>query len=49
MITKGGLNAVIRSLSIEYAKRGFVSTYNTVAPGVVDLTMHQDDPKDSYV
>lgn len=45
MITKGGLNAVIRSLAIEYAKAGI--RFNAVAPGVVDTPMHQDDPKDS--
>jgi NAD(P)-dependent dehydrogenase (short-subunit alcohol dehydrogenase family) len=44
MITKGGLNAVIRSLAIEYAKDGV--RFNAVAPGVVDSTMHKDDPKD---
>ena len=33
MITKGGLNAVIRSLAIEYAKEGI--RFNAVAPGVV--------------
>ena len=44
MITKGGLNAVIRSLAIEYAKDGI--RFNAVAPGVVDSTMHKDDPKD---
>jgi len=44
MITKGGLNAVTRSLAIEYAKNGI--RFNAVAPGVVDSTMHKDDPKD---
>ncbi len=44
MITKGGLNAVIRSLAIEYAKDGI--RFNAVAPGVVDSPMHNDDPKD---
>jgi len=44
MITKGGLNAVIRSLAIEYAKEGI--RFNAVAPGVVDTPLHQDDPKD---
>ena len=34
MITKGGLNAVTRSLAIEYAKEGI--RFNAVAPGVVD-------------
>ena len=44
MITKGGLNAVIRSLAIEYAKEGI--RFNAVAPGVVDTPMHKDGPKD---
>ena len=42
MITKGGLNAVIRSLAIEYAKEGI--RFNAVAPGVVDTPLHKDDP-----
>jgi NAD(P)-dependent dehydrogenase (short-subunit alcohol dehydrogenase family) len=45
MITKGGLNAVIKSLAIEYAKDGL--RFNGVAPGVVDTPMHRDAPKDS--
>ncbi len=45
MITKGGLNSVIRSLAIEYAKEGI--RFNAVAPGVVDTPLHKDDPKDS--
>jgi NAD(P)-dependent dehydrogenase (short-subunit alcohol dehydrogenase family) len=45
MITKGGLNAVIRSLAIEYAKEGI--RFNAVAPGVVDTPLHKDDPKAS--
>jgi NAD(P)-dependent dehydrogenase (short-subunit alcohol dehydrogenase family) len=44
MITKGGLNSVIRSLAIEYAKEGI--RFNTVAPGVVDTPMHKDESKD---
>lgn len=44
MITKGGLNAVVRSLAIEYAKEGI--RFNAVAPGVVDTPMHENDPKD---
>jgi NAD(P)-dependent dehydrogenase (short-subunit alcohol dehydrogenase family) len=44
MITKGGLNAVTRSLAIEYANEGI--RFNAVAPGVVDTPMHKDDPKD---
>ncbi|HEY4950224.1 MAG TPA: SDR family oxidoreductase [Candidatus Acidoferrales bacterium] len=45
MITKGGLNAVTRSLAIEYAKEGI--RFNAVAPGVVDSPMHRDEPKDA--
>jgi NAD(P)-dependent dehydrogenase (short-subunit alcohol dehydrogenase family) len=44
MITKGGLNSIIRSLAIEYAKQGI--RFNAVAPGVVDTSMHKDNPKD---
>ncbi|HET6843761.1 MAG TPA: SDR family oxidoreductase [Candidatus Angelobacter sp.] len=44
MITKGGLNSIIRSLAIEYAKQGI--RFNAVAPGVVDTPMHKDSPVD---
>lgn len=44
MITKGGLNSIIRSLAIEYAKQGI--RFNAVAPGVVNTPMHKDDPKE---
>ena len=44
MITKGGLNSIIRSLAIEYAKQGI--RFNAVAPGVVDTPMHKGDPKE---
>src|SRR5882724_3566427 len=44
MITKGGLNAAIKSLAIEYAKEGI--RFNAVAPGIVDTPMHKDSPKD---
>ena len=44
MITKGGLNAVTRSLAIEYAKEGI--RVNAVAPGVVDTPLHKSNPKD---
>ena len=40
MITKGGLNAVIRNLAIEYANEGI--RFNAVAPGEVDTPMHKD-------
>jgi NAD(P)-dependent dehydrogenase (short-subunit alcohol dehydrogenase family) len=45
MMTKGGLNTMIRSLAIEYAKEGI--RFNAVAPGVVDTPLHKDGPKDS--
>jgi len=44
MITKGGLEAVTRSLAMEYVKDGI--RVNAVAPGVVDTPMHEHDPKD---
>jgi NAD(P)-dependent dehydrogenase (short-subunit alcohol dehydrogenase family) len=44
MITKGGLEAVTRSLAIEYVKQGI--RVNAVAPGTVDTPMHKDKPKD---
>jgi NAD(P)-dependent dehydrogenase (short-subunit alcohol dehydrogenase family) len=45
MLTKGGLNTLIRSLAIEYAKEGI--RFNAVAPGVVDTPLHKDNAKDS--
>ena len=45
MITKGGLEAITRSLAMEYAKDGI--RFNAVAPGVVDTPMHENDPKDA--
>ena len=44
MITKGGLNAVMRSLASEYAKEHI--RFNAVAPGNVDTPLHTNDPKD---
>src|SRR6266478_1904161 len=44
MITKGGLNAGLRSLASEYAKEHI--RFNAVAPGTVDTPLHADDPKD---
>jgi NAD(P)-dependent dehydrogenase (short-subunit alcohol dehydrogenase family) len=44
MITKGGLNAVIRSLAMEYAKEHI--RFNAVAPGTVDTPLHAADPQD---
>ena len=44
MITKGGLEAVTRSLASEYAKQHI--RFNTVAPGAVDTPPHKNNPKD---
>jgi NAD(P)-dependent dehydrogenase (short-subunit alcohol dehydrogenase family) len=44
MITKGGIDAITRSLAIEYAKDGI--RVNAVAPGVVDTPLHRNNPKD---
>ncbi len=44
MITKGGIQAITRSLAMEYAKDGI--RVNAVAPGVVNTPMHENDPKD---
>jgi len=44
MVTKGGLEAITRSLAMEYAKEGI--RFNAVAPGVVDTPMHASDRKD---
>jgi NAD(P)-dependent dehydrogenase (short-subunit alcohol dehydrogenase family) len=42
MITKGGLEAITRSLAMEYAKDGI--RFNAVAPGIVDTPMHANAP-----
>jgi NAD(P)-dependent dehydrogenase (short-subunit alcohol dehydrogenase family) len=44
MMIKGGLEAVTRSLAMEYAKQGI--RVNAVAPGVVDTPMHKGQSKD---
>ena len=44
MVTKGGLDAITRSLAMEYAKQGI--RFNAVAPGIVNTPMHDNDPKD---
>lgn len=44
MMTKGGLEAITRSLAIEYAKEHI--RFNAVAPGIVDTPMHVNDSKD---
>jgi NAD(P)-dependent dehydrogenase (short-subunit alcohol dehydrogenase family) len=44
MITKGGIEAITRSLATEYAKEKV--RFNAVAPGTVDTPLHKDNPKD---
>jgi NAD(P)-dependent dehydrogenase (short-subunit alcohol dehydrogenase family) len=44
MITKGGIEAVTRSLATEYAKDKI--RFNAIAPGVVDTPLHKNNPKD---
>jgi NAD(P)-dependent dehydrogenase (short-subunit alcohol dehydrogenase family) len=44
IITKGGIEAVTRSLAMEYVKQGI--RVNAVAPGIVDTPMHKGDPRD---
>jgi NAD(P)-dependent dehydrogenase (short-subunit alcohol dehydrogenase family) len=44
MITKGGLNAISRSLAMEYAKQGI--RVNVVAPGIVDTPLLEGNPKE---
>jgi NAD(P)-dependent dehydrogenase (short-subunit alcohol dehydrogenase family) len=44
MVTKGGLEAITRSLAMEYAKQGI--RFNAVAPGVVNTPMHANDSKE---
>jgi NAD(P)-dependent dehydrogenase (short-subunit alcohol dehydrogenase family) len=41
LLTKGGLHSVTKALAIEYAARGI--RFNTIAPGVVDTPMHEND------
>jgi NAD(P)-dependent dehydrogenase (short-subunit alcohol dehydrogenase family) len=44
MITKGGIDAISRSLAMEYAPQDI--RVNVVAPGIVDTPMHEKNPKD---
>ena len=44
MITKGGLNAGLRSLALEYAKEHI--RFNAVAPGIVNTSLRTDDSKE---
>jgi len=41
MITKGGLNAAMRSLAMEHAKEHI--RFNAVAPGIVATSLHTDN------
>jgi NAD(P)-dependent dehydrogenase (short-subunit alcohol dehydrogenase family) len=45
MMTKGGIEAITRSLAIEYAKEHI--RFNAVAPGIVDTPMHANESKES--
>ena len=45
MITKGGLNAAMRSLAMEYAKEHI--RFNAVAPGIVATSLLTKNSKDS--
>jgi NAD(P)-dependent dehydrogenase (short-subunit alcohol dehydrogenase family) len=44
MLTKGGVEAMSKNIAMEYAKEQIRA--NTVAPGVVDTPLHQDNPKE---
>jgi NAD(P)-dependent dehydrogenase (short-subunit alcohol dehydrogenase family) len=44
MITKGGVNAGLRSLALEYAKEHI--RFNAVAPGIVATSLHTDNSKE---
>jgi NAD(P)-dependent dehydrogenase (short-subunit alcohol dehydrogenase family) len=44
MITKGGIDAISRSLAMEYARQGI--RVNVVAPGVVATPLHKNNPKE---
>jgi NAD(P)-dependent dehydrogenase (short-subunit alcohol dehydrogenase family) len=44
MLTKGGLEAITRSLAMEYAKDNI--RFNAVAPGIVDTPMHAKDSEE---
>jgi NAD(P)-dependent dehydrogenase (short-subunit alcohol dehydrogenase family) len=45
-LTKGGLNAVTRSLAIEYAGKGI--RVNAVSPGIIKTPMHHPDTHDFF-
>ena len=47
MLTKGGIEAITRSLAIEYAKQHI--RFNAVAPGIVDTPMHANEAQVSPI
>jgi len=47
MMTKGGLNAITRSLAIEYAKEGI--RFNAVAPSVVETALLENDSREAMM
>jgi len=44
MLTKGGIDAISRSLAMEYAPQAI--RVNVVAAGIVDTPLHQSNPKE---
>ena len=44
MMTKGGLNAGVKSLALEYAKEHI--RFNAVAPGIVATSLHGDNSRE---
>jgi NAD(P)-dependent dehydrogenase (short-subunit alcohol dehydrogenase family) len=44
MITKGGLNAITKSLALEFANDNI--RVNALSPGVVDTPLHSKNPRD---
>jgi NAD(P)-dependent dehydrogenase (short-subunit alcohol dehydrogenase family) len=44
MMTKGGVNAGLRSLALEYAREHI--RFNAVAPGIVATSLHTDNSKE---
>ena len=44
MMTKGGIEAISKNIAMEYARDGI--RVNTVAPGVVDTSLHKNNSQD---